>query len=52
MEEDLEPYQLDQTYWNKVEPAGLSDIAIKMISEATVGAKVIVEETMRLWELW
>jgi thiamine pyrophosphate-dependent acetolactate synthase large subunit-like protein len=39
MEEDLDPYHLDQTYWNKVEPAGLSDIATKTIAEALVGAK-------------
>jgi len=39
MEEDLTPYQLDQAYWNKVEPAGLSDVAVKTISEAIVAAK-------------
>jgi thiamine pyrophosphate-dependent acetolactate synthase large subunit-like protein len=39
MEEDLNPYQLEQSFWNKVEPAGLSDTAIKTISEAIVGAK-------------
>lgn len=39
MEEDLDPYHLDQAFWNKVEPAGLSDAATKTISEAIVGAK-------------
>lgn len=39
MEEDLDPYSLEQAYWNRVEPAGLSDEAIKTISEAIVGAK-------------
>ena len=39
MEEDLTPYKLEQAYWNKVEPAGLSDTAIKTISEAIVNAK-------------
>lgn len=39
MEEDLDPYSLEQAYWNKVEPAGLSDEAIKIISKAVVGAK-------------
>ena len=39
MEEDLQPYKLEQSFWNKVEPAGLSDNAIKTISDAIVGAK-------------
>jgi thiamine pyrophosphate-dependent acetolactate synthase large subunit-like protein len=39
MEEDLTPYQLDQAYWNPVEPAALSEAAVKAISEALVGAK-------------
>lgn len=39
MEEDIEPYKLDQTYWDPVEPAALSETAVKRISEALVGAK-------------
>jgi len=39
MEEDLIPYELEQAHWNPVEPAGLSETAIKTISEALVGAK-------------
>lgn len=39
LEEDMNPYQLQQEYWNPVEPAALSDIAVKTISEALVEAK-------------
>jgi thiamine pyrophosphate-dependent acetolactate synthase large subunit-like protein len=39
MEEDLTPYHLEQAHWNPVEPAALSDNAVKQISEALVGAK-------------
>jgi thiamine pyrophosphate-dependent acetolactate synthase large subunit-like protein len=39
MEEDIEPYKLDQGYWNPVEPAALSETAVKRISEALVEAK-------------
>lgn len=39
MEEDLEPYQLDKSQWNPVEPAALSESAVTAISEALVGAK-------------
>jgi thiamine pyrophosphate-dependent acetolactate synthase large subunit-like protein len=39
MEEDIEPYKLDQDYWHPVEPAALSESAVKRISEALVGAK-------------
>ncbi|KAL3425029.1 thiamine pyrophosphate enzyme [Phlyctema vagabunda] len=39
MEEDLTPYQLQQAHWNPVEPAALSDAAVKTIAEALVGAK-------------
>jgi len=39
MEEDLTPYKLEQTYWNPVEPAALSPIAVKTISEALVNAQ-------------
>jgi thiamine pyrophosphate-dependent acetolactate synthase large subunit-like protein len=39
MEEDLSPYHLEQAYWNPIEPAALSEKAVKTISEALVGAK-------------
>lgn len=39
MEEDLTPYQLDQTHWNKVEPAALTESAVQTIAEALVAAK-------------
>ncbi|TVY92425.1 Benzoylformate decarboxylase, partial [Lachnellula willkommii] len=39
MEEDLTPYNLEQAHWNPVEPAALSESAIKRISEALMGAK-------------
>ena len=39
MEEDLTPYQLQQEFWNPVEPAALSDVAVKTISDALVEAK-------------
>jgi thiamine pyrophosphate-dependent acetolactate synthase large subunit-like protein len=39
MEEDIEPYKLNQEYWNPVEPAALSETAVRLISEALVGAK-------------
>ncbi len=39
MEEDLEPYHLEQAYWNPVEPAALTENAVKTIAEALVGAK-------------
>ena len=39
MEEDLTPYKLQQEFWNPVEPAALSDVAVKTISEALVEAK-------------
>lgn len=39
MEEDLDPYQLEQAHWNPIEPAALSETAVKLISEALVGAK-------------
>jgi len=39
MEEDLTPYQLEQAYWNPVEPAALPEDAVKTISEALVRAK-------------
>ncbi|TVY75951.1 Benzoylformate decarboxylase [Lachnellula suecica] len=39
MEEDLTPYTLQQAHWNPVEPSALSEIAVKKISEALVGAQ-------------
>ncbi|TVY17013.1 Benzoylformate decarboxylase [Lachnellula arida] len=39
MEEDLTPYNLEQAHWNPVEPAALSESAIKRISDALMGAK-------------
>jgi len=39
MEEDLEPYKLDQSFWNPVEPAALSPNAVKTISESLVNAQ-------------
>jgi thiamine pyrophosphate-dependent acetolactate synthase large subunit-like protein len=39
MEEDLTPYSLEQSHWNPVEPAALSDAAVKTISEALLDAK-------------
>ncbi|OBT81477.1 hypothetical protein VE02_09953 [Pseudogymnoascus sp. 03VT05] len=39
MEEDLTPYSLEQAHWNPVEPAALSENAVKTISEALAGAK-------------
>lgn len=39
MEEDITPYKLDQAFWNPVEPAALTDNAVKRISEALIEAK-------------
>lgn len=39
MEEDLTPYNLVQEHWNPVEPAALSERAVRRISEALVGAR-------------
>ena len=39
MEEDLNPYELEQAHWNPVESAALSENAVKRISEALVAAK-------------
>ncbi|GME40621.1 Alpha/beta hydrolase fold-1 [Neofusicoccum parvum] len=38
MEQDLEPYTLDQAFWNPVEPPALSSKAVKTIAEALVHA--------------
>ncbi|KAL5351331.1 hypothetical protein ACLOAV_003186 [Pseudogymnoascus australis] len=39
MEEDLTPYSLQQAHWNPVEPAALSENAVKTISDALAEAK-------------
>ncbi|PVH82476.1 thiamine pyrophosphate enzyme [Cadophora sp. DSE1049] len=39
MEEDLTPYKLDHAFWNPVEPAALTENAVRTISEALVEAK-------------
>ncbi|EKD21213.1 acetolactate synthase [Drepanopeziza brunnea f. sp. 'multigermtubi' MB_m1] len=39
MEEDLTPYKLEQTFWNPVEPAALSDSAVQTITEALIYAE-------------
>ncbi|OCK77064.1 Thiamin diphosphate-binding protein [Lepidopterella palustris CBS 459.81] len=39
MEEDLEPYRLEQCYWKPVEPSALSLNAVKMIAGALVDAQ-------------
>ncbi|KAF4543052.1 Alpha beta hydrolase fold protein [Lasiodiplodia theobromae] len=38
MEQDLEPYTLDQAFWNPVEPPALSPKAVKTIADALVNA--------------
>jgi thiamine pyrophosphate-dependent acetolactate synthase large subunit-like protein len=39
MEEDIEPYQLDQRVWHAVGPAALPDVAAKMVAQELVNAK-------------
>lgn len=39
MEEDLEPYTLEQAHWNPVDSAALSELAVIRIGNALVGAK-------------
>lgn len=39
MEEDIQPYHLDQTVWKSVGPAALPQDAVKMIAEELVKAK-------------
>lgn len=39
MEEDIEPYHLEQDVWNRVELGGLPKSAVGQISEALAGAK-------------
>lgn len=39
MEEDIEPYELQQDYWHPVEPSALPQNAVKTIAEALVAAK-------------
>ena len=39
MEQDIEPYKLNQDFWNPVEPAALPLSGVKRIAEALVDAK-------------
>lgn len=39
MEEEIDPYQLDQAQWHSVEPAALPETGVKTIAEALVEAK-------------
>lgn len=39
MEEDLEPYHLEQAHWHPIEPTALTEEAVKQIAEALVEAK-------------
>ena len=39
MEQDLEPYSLEQAYWHPVEPSALPQDAVKAIAEALVEAQ-------------
>lgn len=39
MEEDIEPYQLDQAHWTPVEPSALSPKAIERVANLLVDAK-------------
>ena len=39
MEEELTPYDLQQEYWNPVEPAALPLFGVKSIAEALVNAQ-------------
>lgn len=39
MEEEMSPYELDQAFWDPVEPAALSESAVKKIAEALAGAR-------------
>lgn len=39
MEEDIDPYKLDQRFWNPVEPTPLPQSGIEKIAEALVNAK-------------
>lgn len=39
MEEDIEPYELDQAYWGPVGAAALPEDAVQEMAEALVGAK-------------
>lgn len=40
MEEEIEPYQLDQEQWHRVAPAALPEDAVKTVSEHLVNAKL------------
>lgn len=39
MEQEIEPYQINQEYWEPVGPSALTQKAVKTIAEALVGAE-------------
>jgi thiamine pyrophosphate-dependent acetolactate synthase large subunit-like protein len=39
MEEEIQPYKLNQSFWTPIEPTALPEVGIKLISEALVEAK-------------
>ncbi|RFU24543.1 hypothetical protein B7463_g11797, partial [Scytalidium lignicola] len=39
MEEEIEPYEIQQEHWEPVEPSALSEVAVKTLAEALIGAK-------------
>lgn len=39
MEEEIQPYQIEQDQWEPIEPGALSESAVKRVAEALVGAK-------------
>jgi len=39
MEEDIEPYTLDQSFWAPIEPAALSEVGVKTVCDALLAAR-------------
>lgn len=39
MEEEIEPYEIDQAFWNPIELGGLRNEHVKVLAEALVGAE-------------
>jgi thiamine pyrophosphate-dependent acetolactate synthase large subunit-like protein len=39
MEEDIEPYELDQTVWNPIAPAALPETGVRSVADALLKAK-------------
>jgi thiamine pyrophosphate-dependent acetolactate synthase large subunit-like protein len=39
MEEDIQPYKLNQAFWTPVEPTALPEAGVQLISQALVHAK-------------